>query len=220
MDRFYRWLEVSAPALGNLPPLVVAAFGAMALIMLGGALLRAAPRLSRAMRVSGNLVLLGVFVLAAMRFVRMDPAFDTFANSIAMPAQTVSGGETRVPLSADGHYWIEANVNGARQRFMIDTGATLTAISPATADKAGIEPDPLRLPVVMRTANGDAEAQLAKIAELRFGSIVARDMDVVVTGPSGGVNVLGMNFLSRLKGWRVENGVLILSPRNPQPPAG
>ena len=32
-----------------------------------------------------------------------------------------------------------------------------------------------------------------------------------------GINVLGMNFLSRLQGWRVEDGTLILVPHNPQP---
>ena len=57
---------------------------------------------------------------------------------------------------------------------------------------------------------------MARVGELRFGSIVARDMDVIVTGSTGGLKVLGMNLLSRLKSWRVEGGVLILSPKHPQ----
>ena len=121
-----------------------------------------------------------------------------------------------MPLSADGHYWIEASVNGTRERFMVDTGATVTALSAQAADEANVPSDPLRLPVVVNTANGTTDAQMARVDELRFGSIVARDMDVIVTGSTGGLNVLGMNFLSRLKGWRVEDGVLILSPRHPQ----
>lgn len=215
MDAFYRPLETAAPWLGNFPPLLAAALGAIVLTMTGGVLWRASPRLGRTVRLAGNFVLLAVFLLAAMRFVRLDPTFDSLASTMAMPVQTVDGGETRVPLSADGHFWIDAKVNGTRQRFMVDTGATLTAISQDVADEAAVQPDPLRLPVVVRTANGAMQADMVRLDEVRFGSIVARDMDAIVTPATGGLNVLGMNFLSRLKGWRVEDGVLILSPKHP-----
>lgn len=215
-------MQISGAAgewLAQAPPLLLAALAAVALTMLAGGLGRISPGLGRLLRLGGNLTLLAVFALAAMRFVRLDPSFDTLAANLAMPAQTVEGGETRVPLSADGHYWIEATVNGTRQRFMVDTGATLTAISTDVAGEAGIEPDPLRLPVVVRTANGSTQAQMTQIDEVRFGSIVAHDMDAIVTGSTGGLNVLGMNFLSRLKGWRVEDGVLILTPKPVVPAA-
>ncbi|OYW16369.1 MAG: hypothetical protein B7Z39_01260 [Novosphingobium sp. 12-64-8] len=215
MDAFYKQLETAVPWLGSLPPLIAAALGAIVLTMIGGALWRVSPRLGGTVRLAGNFVLIAVFLLAAMRFVRLDPSFDALSNNLAMPVQTVDGGETRVPLSADGHYWIEAKVNGTRQRFMVDTGATVTAISQEVADEASVKPDPLRLPVVVRTANGAMQAQMVRLDEVQFGSIVARDMDAIVTPATGGLNVLGMNFLSRLKGWRVEEGVLILSPRHP-----
>ncbi|WP_225205675.1 retropepsin-like aspartic protease family protein [Novosphingobium huizhouense] len=222
MDQVLPFLRGLEASLGSAPPLLIGAGAAMALTLLAGGLGRVSPRLGSALRLSGNLALLAVFLLAAMRFVRLDPAFDSLTSNLAMPAQTVSGGETRVPLSADGHYWIEARVNGASQRFMVDTGATITALSTEAANAAGIRPDPLRLPVVVRTANGATQAQMARIDEVRFGSIVARDMDAIVTGSTGGLNVLGMNFLSRLKGWRVEEGVLVLTPRRApaDPPVG
>jgi aspartyl protease family protein len=219
MMQIYAWLEAEVPWLGHLPPLLAATCAALALVVVGGAMLRPAPRLGGALRFGGNLLLIGVFVLAAMRFVRLDPAFDSRSARLGLPVQTVSGGETHVPLASDGHYWIAAEVNGTRQRFMVDTGATLTAVSQDVAEAAGIEPDPLRLPVTLSTANGTVAAQLARIDALRFGSITARDMDVIVIPGREGLNVLGMNFLARLKGWRVEDGVLILQPKKPQPGA-
>jgi aspartyl protease family protein len=39
---------------------------------------------------------------------------------------------------------------------------------------------------------------------------------VVVSPAFGDTDVLGMNFLSRLKSWRVEDGVLVLVPHHPQ----
>lgn len=220
MDRVINWIDGAVPALAGLPPLLLLAIGAVILTVVGTLIGRALPMSGRLLRFLGNFALLAVFAVTVLRFAQLDPQFDGLAPRLGLPAQTVAGGETRVPLSADGHYWIEADVEGSRQRFMVDTGATLTAISQEAASEAGVEPDPMRLPVIVRTANGPTQAHMARIGELRFGSIVARDLDSIVTGATGGLNVLGMNFLSRLKGWRVEDGVLILTPNNPQPAQG
>jgi aspartyl protease family protein len=47
--------------------------------------------------------------------------------------QVVEGNVTRVPLSGDGHFWVRVSINGVSRRFLVDTGATLTTISPDTA---------------------------------------------------------------------------------------
>jgi aspartyl protease family protein len=220
MTQIYTWLESGAPWLGQLSPLFAATCAALLLVIVGGALAaRSGPRggrLGGAVRLAGNLLMLAVFALAVMRFVRMDPSFDAAMHSIGAPAQTVSGGETRIPLGSDGHYWITARLNGTRLRLMVDTGATVTALSGDVAMAAGIEPDPLQPDARVETANGTVAAAPARIDELRFGSVVARDLDAIVLPVEGGPNVLGMNFLTRLKGWRVEDGVLILTPHKPQ----
>ncbi len=216
MMQIYAWLESEAPWLGHLSPLFAATCVALALVIVGGALAARGGRIGKAVRFAGNLLMLAVFGLAVMRFVRMDPSFDAALHSIGAPAQTVSGGETRIPLGADGHYWITARLNGTRMRLMVDTGATVTALSSDVAEAAGITPDPLRPDAMVETANGTVTAAPARIDELRFGSIAARDLDAIVMPGQGGPNVLGMNFLTRLKGWRVEEGLLILSPHKPQ----
>lgn len=213
MTQIYAWLEAEAPWLGHLSPLFAATCAALALIVVGGALLSRVPRLG------GNVLLLAVFGLAVLRFVRMDPSFDAALHAVGAKPQTVSGGETRIPLGPDGHYWITARLNGTRLRLMVDTGATVTAISQEVAEAAGVEPDPLQPDARVETANGTVTAAPARIASLRFGSIAAQDLDAIVMPGANGPNVLGMNFLTRLKGWRVEDGVLILTPRKPQPDA-
>ena len=220
MMQIYAWLEAEAPWLGHLSPLFAATCAALALVVIGGAVLGRAPRLGGVVRFVGNLLLLTVFGLAVMRFVRTDPSFDAALHTLGAPAQTVEGGETRIPLGPDGHYWITARLNGTRLRLMVDTGATVTAISQDVAEAAGIEPDPLRPEAEVETANGKVTAAPARIASLRFGSIAAQDLDAIVMPGEDGPNVIGMNFLTRLKGWRVEDGVLILTPHKPKPDAG
>ena len=120
-------------------------------------------------------------------------------------------------MAEDGHFWLRAEVNGTPVDFMIDTGATLTAVSAKTAKRAGLEPRPGGIPVRLSTANGTITADITTIDELRFGNVAARGLDAVTTPTLGETNVIGMNLLSRLKSWRVEENTLILVPNNPQP---
>ena len=199
-------------------PLLAAALVALIVALAGSLLGGASPRLGRILRAGGNFALLAVVAMTVLQVARLsNPALDLALPQVGMPEQRVEGGETRVPMAEDGHFWIEAMVNGAPRRFLVDTGATLTAISPDIADAAGLEPQPLRQPVLLRTANGTVPAKLVSIGELKLGNVVARDLDAVVAPGLEGTSVLGMNFLSRLASWRVEGSTLILVPHNPQP---
>lgn len=126
--------------------------------------------------------------------------------------QTV-GSTFRVPIADDGHFWVRARVNGADMRFLIDSGATTTALSARAAAAAGISVDESGFPVAINTANGTVEARRGRIERLSVGPIEASDMAVVISPAFGDTAVLGMNFLSSLESWRVEGRTLILEPR-------
>jgi aspartyl protease family protein len=119
-------------------------------------------------------------------------------------------------LSPDGHFWVLASINGVKTRMLVDSGATVTAVSEATARAAHIDTGRGLTPVVLRTANGVAPAETGSVDELRAGNIVARNLKVVTAPGLGGLDVLGMNFLSQLQSWRVEGQTLILVPHHPQ----
>lgn len=129
--------------------------------------------------------------------------------------QTV-GGTFRVPMAPDGHFWVRARINGHEQRFLIDSGATTTALSSDAAAAADLEIERGGFPIMINTANGTVEARRTRIERLTMGPIVARDMAAVVSPAFGDMNVLGMNFLSSLESWRVEGRTLILVPHKPQ----
>lgn len=194
-------------------PLLALAVAAIFVATLGGMIRRATPTLGRFLQGLGNLGLVAALLLTIVQVTRQTTGNDLALPQVGMPAQTVSGGETRIEMSGDGHFWISAKVNGEPARFLVDTGATLTAISEQTALDARVPQRSLRQSVRMRTANGTIEAELASIGELRVGNIVARDLDAVVAPGLGETNVIGMNLLSRLASWRVEGRTLILVPK-------
>lgn len=197
-------------------PLLGLAVGAILLATLGGMLRRASPMLGGFLRGAGNLGLVAALLLTIVQVARFTTGNDLALPQLGMPAQRVDGRETRIDMSGDGHFWLQATINGQPRRFLVDTGATLTAISEETAAAANVPQSAMGQRLKMRTANGTVDAELATIGELRFGNIVARDLDAVVAPGLGDTNVIGMNLLSRLAGWRVEGRTLILVPNNPQ----
>lgn len=218
MDFAPLWDQL-ANGLAELPRsgLLLAAVGAMMVGLIGALLLRPAPVLGKLLRTVSTLGLMGILVLVVLQLSRMDPRFDLAVPEIGFPEQVVDGGETRVRLGPDGHYWLRAEINGHPANFLVDTGATLTAVSSETAAAAGLESREAGLPVRMQTANGAVAAELTTINELRFGNIVSRGLDAVIAPGLGPTNVIGMNFISRLASVRLEGNTMILVPHNPQP---
>lgn len=119
------------------------------------------------------------------------------------------GHELRIPMSNDGHFWVEAQVDGHRTRFLVDSGASITTISRDSAQKAGI--DGTGMTDTVSTANGVTQVQRAYADRLRLGPIERRNVRIHIND-SDDTNVLGMNFLSSLQGWRVEGNYLVLRP--------
>ncbi len=198
--------------------LLLIALAAMVVGWIGAMMIRRGVRMGRFVRAASTLVLVGVLGLVVLQLARFDPRLAVALPQIGMPEQVVEGGETRITQSADGHFWLRAEINGVPANFLVDTGATVTAVSQDLAREAGLEPRRGGLPVMIGTANGSVNAQLSTIDEMRFGNVAARGLDVVIAPTLGETNVVGMNLLSRLKSYRVENRAseMILVPNNPQ----
>ena len=201
------------PDLGANAPLYLLLAGVLIAAMIG--------RRMPLVRTLTTLVIWGVLGVLVVMLVRDRGRFDPYLSKVVgmlqADKQEVVGKEVRIRMARDGHFWVRARIGGVERRMLVDSGATVTALSAQTAAEAGIEVEDSPFPVVLRTANGTVKAQTGTIRELRFGTIVARELAVVVSPAFGDTDVIGMNFLSRLKSWRVEGQTLILEPNHPQP---
>lgn len=190
----------------------VYAIGAALLIML----LQRLPYVGRFIRFALSAGLLAFLIYVVLQQAPYQPELSRITARLGLDDQQVAGGELRVRMAGDGHFWVDASINGVKRRMLIDSGATVTALSDQTARAASIEAGAGLTPVVLRTANGTAPARLGAIDELRVGNIVARHLRIVTAPGLGDLDVLGMNFLSKLESWRVEGRTLILVPHHPQ----
>jgi len=212
-------VERSPPYLTSMPNpvpewqhLAVYAVAAAVIIMV----LQRIPVIGRLVRLAFMLGLLAFLIFVVLQQAPYQPELARFTQALGLDDQKVAGKELRVRMSPDGHFWALASINGVQRRMLIDSGATVTALSEQTAREAKIGVGTGLAPVVLRTANGSAPARTGSIDELRVGNIVARNLKVVTSPGLGNFDVLGMNFLSKLDSWRVEGRTLILVPHHPQ----
>ena len=151
------------------------------------------------------IAIFGLAMLVVSQRARFDGIADLFSD------QRASGGETRIRMASDGHFWADVTIDGASRRMLIDSGATSTALSIATAKAAGLDVERNPFPEIIRTANGEVVAQRATAKRVTVGTVVVDNVGVVVASEFGDTDLLGMNFLSRLGSWRVEGHTLVLN---------
>jgi aspartyl protease family protein len=120
----------------------------------------------------------------------------------------LAGDVIRVPMAIDGHFWLEADVNGVPVNFLVDSGATMTTIGRKTAGLAGVPVSEQRNQLV-RTGNGVIRVASARAQTVTLGGIERKNVRMFVADGDD-LNVLGMNYLTSLKRWSVEGRWLIL----------
>ena len=125
----------------------------------------------------------------------------------------VEDGRATVTLDKGdgGHFQARILVNGKPVNTIVDTGATTTVLTAEDARAAGINPEGLNYTVRVSTANGTASAAAVRTNELALGSIVRRDMPVLVASPGAlEQSLLGMNFIGSLSGFDMRGDRMIL----------
>jgi aspartyl protease family protein len=118
--------------------------------------------------------------------------------------------ELVVPQSEDGGYILVGRVNGQRVRFVVDTGATDTVLSPDDARRIGVDMASLRYVLESETANGVGYGAPYVAQRLDVGPLAFSDFKLTVNRAPMSASLLGMSFLSRLESFHIEDRKLVL----------
>ena len=142
----------------------------------------------------------------------MHPAAQAAAVQTYEPRQPMTSGRSLTLESGrDGHFQVEARIEGRYVDFMVDTGATMVIIRESDAARVGIRPMRSDYTATVSTANGKIKAAPAKLDRVEVGGITVYDVPALVL-PDDALwkNLLGMTFLSRLKRYEYANGRMVL----------
>lgn len=120
------------------------------------------------------------------------------------PRLEESGGAVTLQADADGHFRVDATIGGRRVPMLVDTGATVVALSYEQGEALGLIAGGDRFDARVSTANGAVGAKRVVLRDVRIGSVRVPDVSaVVLTRGAMDENLLGMSFLGRLR--RVES---------------
>jgi hypothetical protein len=119
-----------------------------------------------------------------------------------VPTADAPGADVTVPLEPGLGVWITpVIVNGTHTgRFLVDTGSSVTVVSPAFARVLGVAPQGPSERVELQTLAGRTAGPSAIVASLRVGSAEVRDAPIVLHDPGSGLDgILGNTFLGRYR---------------------
>jgi len=100
--------------------------------------------------------------------------------------------EIVIPVSRDGHYYLDGAVNGVPLRYMIDTGASYVSVGAEFARSAGL---PEGIPGYFSTANGTVEGRVVRNQTVKADVFELSGLTVAVMPAHIGEGLLGQNFL-------------------------
>ncbi len=150
----------------------------------------------------------GLIFLGAIAVVGL---WDDIRQTVRPMQTTVADGRIELPRAPDGHYYLNADVNGQPVRFVIDTGASQVVLSQADAEKIGI--DTTRLAYLGRayTANGMVRTAPVRLETVAVGAMIHKDVRAVVNEGNLEQSLLGMSYLQRYSSIEITNGAMVLT---------
>lgn len=135
----------------------------------------------------------------------------TLTFLLAILPQTAFAAMTEIKADDRGHFITRAEIDGSGITVMVDTGASVVALSYEDADDIGLRPASLTYDTPVMTANGQIKAARVTLRRVEIDGVRVRDVAGMVL-PAGSMDgsLLGMSFLSHLRSFRIENGILRL----------
>lgn len=162
-------------------------------------------------------IALGVKVFLAPKL-ETAPASPQARTNEAQPSLNSATTEPRsARLSArlyqkdDGHYWAKALVNKKTTvHFLVDTGASVVALTAKDAQKIGFNPNKLNYNARISTAGGQTFGAYVTIDSIRINQVQVKNIEAIVIKDGLEKSLLGMSFLRELYSYEFRGERMII----------
>lgn len=134
------------------------------------------------------------------------------APAVASVHATSKSGAAQVLRSADGHYWAEASIDGRAVRVLVDTGASVVALTREDALRLGLKLTPKDFDKTVQTAAGPARAAAITLHSVAIAGAEVNDVQALVVEQGLSQSLLGMSYLGRLSAFEATPTALTLRP--------
>jgi aspartyl protease family protein len=134
----------------------------------------------------------GVSQVGRVDDVQATPVLMTAAAPVA------TGQAAQVSRASDGHYWAEADINGRAVRVLVDTGASVVALTRDDALRLGFMLESEDFNHTVMTANGEGRAARIELAHVAVAGARVERVQALVVERGLPASLLGMSYLGRL----------------------
>jgi aspartyl protease family protein len=121
-----------------------------------------------------------------------------------------SNGEVVLARAGDGHFYADVAVDGVSARMLVDTGASMVALTGEDADAMGIAWNPQDLEPVARGASGEVFGVRVTVDRMQLGDLEVRSIETVVVPEDLDISLLGQSFLSKVNRVEVAGDEMVL----------
>lgn len=134
----------------------------------------------------------------------------SLSNRITSNFVKTAKSSLSIPSDPMGQYWVRGFVNGHAVNFLVDTGASVLAMSSVEADRLGIDFIGEGQAGIAQTAQGEAVSHFVNIPAVEVGGIAVHNVRAaVVEGSYPRAILLGMSFLRHVE-MEQQEGTLML----------
>ncbi|MFB0612460.1 retropepsin-like aspartic protease family protein [Aurantiacibacter poecillastricola] len=120
------------------------------------------------------------------------------------------GGEVTLEREYDGHFYADVSVDGVPSRMLVDTGASVIALTGADAMAMGLYWDESDVTAVAQGASGAVYGVNTRLPRVRLGDFEATDVEAVIVPEGLGISLLGQSFLGTIDNVRIADDRMVL----------
>lgn len=120
------------------------------------------------------------------------------------------GHEIALKREPDGHFYADVHVDGVPSRMLVDTGASVVALTGEDALAMGLYWDESEIEPVAQGASGTVYGVNTSVARMRLGDFEARDVRAVIVPEGLGISLLGQSFLQTINSVRIADDSMVL----------
>ncbi|MDQ7813715.1 TIGR02281 family clan AA aspartic protease [Brevundimonas sp.] len=132
--------------------------------------------------------------------------------AVPVASTPATGSPGQVLRAADGHYWAEAVIDGRAVRVMVDTGASVVALTREDAARLGLKLTSEDFSGTVVTASGPVRAAPVRLRAVAVAGARVAAVEALVVEQGLPHSLLGMSYLGRLSSFSATPAELTLRP--------
>ena len=142
------------------------------------------------------------------------PQAEATAETLAV-AQSVDpddwAEETALDRERDGHFYADVTIDGTSTHMLVDTGASVIALTGEDAAAIGLTWDDSQIVPVAQGANGVVHGVHTQLGSVRVGAFEAENVAAMIIPEGLPVSLLGQSFLSTIASVRIADDRMVLA---------